>query len=33
MKQRVNYQENQWAIDVPSAIKTLLSTTFGELNL
>jgi hypothetical protein len=32
-KKRVNYQENQWGIDVPSCRKELLSPTFGKLNL
>ena len=32
-KKRVNYQENQWGIGVPSARKKLLSPTFGEINL
>jgi hypothetical protein len=32
-KTRVNYQENQWGIDVPSARKNLLNPTFGKVNL
>lgn len=32
-KKRVNYQENQWGIDVPCVRKKLLNPTFGELNL
>lgn len=32
-KKRVNYQENQWGIDVPAIRKKLLSPTFGEINL
>jgi len=32
-KKRVDYQKNQWGIDVPCVRKKLLNPTFGELNL
>ncbi|AFZ54949.1 hypothetical protein [Cyanobacterium aponinum] len=32
-KKRVDYQENQWGIDVPCVRKKLSNPTFGELNL
>jgi hypothetical protein len=32
-KKRVDYQENQWGIDVPCVRKQLSNPTFGELNL
>lgn len=32
-KKRVDYQENQWGIDVPCVRKKLLNPTFGELNV
>ena len=32
-KKRVDYQKNQWGIDVPCVRKRLLNPTFGELNL
>jgi hypothetical protein len=31
MEKRVNYQENQWGIDVPSCRKELLRPTFGSI--